>query len=64
MGASIKVEVPLGASLKSLVNGFLLTKRTDGKTPRTVEYYEENLRRFLWYTEKEAWPNEARLITE
>jgi hypothetical protein len=55
MVASIKLELPLGATLKSLVNGFLLTKRTEGKNPRTVEYYEGNLQQFLWYADKEGW---------
>jgi len=32
-----------------LSKGFVLTQRTDGKSLRTVEYYEGNLRRFLWY---------------
>lgn len=64
MVASIKVEVPLGATLKSLVNGFLLTKRTEGKSSRTIEYYEGNLQRFLWYAGKEGWSDDIRQITE
>ena len=64
MVASIKLEAPPGASLTSLAKGFVLTVRTDGKSPRTVEYYEGNLRRFLWYAETEGWPDDARLITE
>ena len=51
-------------SLKSLVKGFVLTKRTEGKSPRTVEYYQENLRRFLWYAEGQGWSDDIRFLTE
>jgi site-specific recombinase XerD len=47
-----------------LVTGFILTKKTDGKSPRTVHYYEGLLRHFLWYAVKENWPSDAGLITE
>ena len=42
----------------------MLTVRTDGKSPRTVEYYEGNLHRFLWYGQRVGWPDDARFITE
>ena len=64
MAASIKLEVPPGVSLKSLVKGFVLTKRTEGKSPRTVEYYQENLRRFLWYAGRQGWSDDIRFLTE
>jgi len=64
MTVNLKPEAPPGTSLKSLVSGFVLTQRTDGKSPRTVEYYEGNLYRFLWYAEQENWPDDVRLITE
>lgn len=51
-------------SLKSLVKGFVLIKRTEGKSPRTVEYYEENFRRFLWYTGRQGWSDDIRFLTE
>ena len=35
-----------GAALKSLVAGFAMTKRTEGKSPRSVEYYQDNLKAF------------------
>jgi len=53
-----------GNSLKSLVNGFVLTKQTEGKSPRTVEFYSENLHRFLWYASKKDWPDDIRMFTE
>ena len=53
-----------GNSLKSFVNGFVLTKQTEGKSPRTVEFYSENLKRFLWYSVKQEWSDDIRIITE
>jgi site-specific recombinase XerD len=64
MVVSFKPEALPGTSLKSLVRGFVLTKQTEGKSPRTVEYYRDNLRRFLWYAEKHGWPDDIRLVTE
>jgi len=55
---------PPGTSLRSLVNGFVLTKQTEGKSSRTVEFYSENLKRFLWYAQKQDWPDDMRMITE
>jgi len=62
MVTSVNIQAPLGTSLKSLVKGFILTKQTEDKSPRTVEYYQENLNRFLWYAEKENWPDDARFL--
>ena len=55
---------PTGTSLRSLVNGFVLTKQTEGKSSRTVEFYSENLKRFLWYAEKQDWSDDIRMLTE
>jgi hypothetical protein len=41
-----------------------LAKATEGNSPRTVEYYDAHLRRFLWYANKEGWPDEICLIDE
>ena len=54
----------IGTSLKSLVQGFILTQRTDCRSPATIEYYEGNLKRFLWYVEQNNLSDDARLITE
>jgi site-specific recombinase XerD len=53
-----------GRSLKSLVNGFVLTKQTEGKSPRTVEFYSENLKRFLWYASRQGWSDDIRMVTQ
>ena len=44
--------------------GFVLTKRTEGKSPRTIEYYHDNLGRFLWYAWRQGWPDDVRVLTE
>ena len=64
MIAALRPEAKPGSSLKCLVNGFILTKQTEGKSPRTVEFYSENLKRFLWYASKHDWPDDIRMITE
>jgi hypothetical protein len=64
MVASTKLEDPLGISLRSLVRGFVLTELIEGKSPRTVEYYQDNLRRLIWYAEKEGCSDDIRLLIE
>jgi site-specific recombinase XerD len=64
MVTDLKPQTPLGTSLTSLVKGFVLTKQTEGKSPKTVEYYRGNLRRLLWYSEQQRWPDDVRLLTE
>jgi site-specific recombinase XerD len=64
MAISAGSQVPVSTSLRSLVKGFVLTQRTDCKSPRTTEYYESNLRRFLWYAEQQQWPDDVCVITE
>jgi len=64
MVVSIRSQAPVSTSVKSLVKGFVLTQCTDCKSPRTIEYYESNLRRFLWYAEQQEWSDDVRLITE
>ncbi|MGD1119501.1 MAG: tyrosine-type recombinase/integrase [Dehalococcoidales bacterium] len=51
-------------SVNSLVKGFILTQRTDYKSPRTVDYYGSNLRRFLWYVALQKWTDDVRMISE
>lgn len=64
MDISTRPTAPPGTSLKSLINGFVLTKQTDGKSPRTVEFYSDNLKRFLWYSQRQKWPDDIRMLTE
>jgi len=64
MVIALRPEAKPGTSFKSLVNGFVLTKQTEGKSPRTVEFYSENLKRFMWYASKQDWPDDIRMLTE
>lgn len=53
-----------GTTLESLSNLFVLTCRTDGKSPKTVSYYRDNLARLLWYARSQDWPEDIRDLTE
>jgi len=64
MVTAARLGAPPGTSLKSLVTGFVLTKQTEGKSPRTVEFYSKNLKRFLWYVQRQEWPDDIRMLTE
>ena len=64
MVIALRSEAKPGTSLKSLVKGFVLTKQTEGKSPRTVEFYSENLKRFLWYASRHDWIDDIRILTE
>lgn len=64
MGIAIKVEAPPGTSLKSLVQGYLLTHQTQGSSPNTVEYYRGILGRFLWFAQNNSWSDDVRLLNE
>lgn len=64
MVVSFKLDASPGTSLKSLVKGFVLTKQTEGKSPKTIEYYRQNLKRFIWYADKQGWSDDIRLLTE
>lgn len=64
MVVSVKLKVPRGTSLRSLVKGYLLTHQTEGSSHHTVEYYQGILSRFLWYAEKQAWSDDVRLLNE
>jgi len=44
-----------GTSLRSLIGAFVLTKLTEGKSPRTIEFYSENLRCFRQECLNENW---------
>lgn len=64
MVVSLRSGAPLGTSFRSLINGFVLTKQTEGKSPRTVEFYSENLKRFLWYAKMQEWSDDIRMLNE
>ena len=46
-------------TLQRLIEGFVLTLRTEGKAAKTIAFYEGNLRRFLWFLRKHGAPEHA-----
>src|SRR3989304_9688844 len=64
MVISTKQQAPVSTSLTSLVKGFILTQRTDCRSPNTITYYEGILKRFLWYAKWQDWPEDSKLITD
>lgn len=49
-------------SLSSLVRGFVFSLAAEGKAPTTINYYQGNLRRFLWYAKTQGWHDDPRAI--
>ena len=49
-------------SLSTLVQGFVLTLKTEEKAVSTVEFLRGNLRRFLWYTNQKGWLDDVQAI--
>jgi len=45
----VLVESTVGSVLSELVDGFILSCRARGRSPRTVAWYEEKLRRFVGF---------------
>jgi hypothetical protein len=64
MVTSIKVDAVSGTSLKSLVQGYLLTKQTEGLSSNHVKYCQGILGRFLWYRDRAEWSDTAGSLTE
>lgn len=64
MVVSLRSQAIVNTSVESLIKGFILTQRTDCKSPRTIEYYQTNLRRFMWYAHQNDYPDDVRMISE
>ncbi|MFC2044724.1 tyrosine-type recombinase/integrase [Chloroflexota bacterium] len=50
-------------SLKSLVKGYILNCKTEGKSPKTISGYEMILRNFVWYCKQNDFPEIQRLTS-
>jgi len=50
-------------TLPRLVQGFTLTVAAEGKSPKTVSFYEGNLTRFLWYARSHGFPEAVNQLT-
>jgi integrase/recombinase XerC len=48
---------------ESLIQGYILNCRCEGKSPKTISFYQGNLKRFLWYCREYNFPtNPADLM--
>jgi len=50
------------ASLDSLVQGYLLTCRSEGKSARTLQIYSVVLKNFLWFARQNGLPSQAQSL--
>ena len=50
-------------NLKSLVKGYLLNCRCEGKSPSTMDIYGTVLNNFLWYCRQSNYPNQPHKLT-
>lgn len=64
MAIVTRTEASPSTSLKSLVRGYILTHQTNDCSPHTVAYYGGTLRRFLWYADKQSWPDDVRQLDQ
>jgi len=56
-------EDPIPVTLELMTQGYLLSCRCEGRSPKTITTYEEHLRRFAWYCRKQQFPNEPQKVT-
>jgi site-specific recombinase XerD len=50
-------------SLGRLVDGYLITLRSEGKSPHSVAYYQRLLNNFLWWCDEQCIPKDVEVIT-
>ena len=50
-------------SLKTLVQGYILNCRCEGKSSKTLATYAEHLRRLLWYCDLQGFPDDPQKLT-
>ena len=63
MSAKISEHIICAPSLDRLIQGYLVTLRSEGKSPHTVVSYKDQLGHFLWWCEKEGSPKDVEHIT-
>jgi len=49
--AKIRVMPPQNSQLEHIIDDFILAKTVEGKTKDTIDFYRNNLYRFLWWLE-------------
>ncbi len=50
-------------SLVKLIEGYLITLKSEGKSPQTISYHTQLLRDFLWWCEQYTLPQDVEHIT-
>jgi len=50
-------------SLGQLVDGYLITLRSEGKSYHSVAYYRRLLNNFLWWCDEQGIPQDVEVIT-
>jgi site-specific recombinase XerD len=61
--ASRPDDVQLLDSIHYFIDGFLLKHRSQRHSPRTIDFYRENLQRFVWFLERQLYPTALPDIT-
>jgi site-specific recombinase XerD len=54
---------PITTSLRSLVEGYILNCRCEGKSQATLANYLNRLRCFMWFCQEHSYPDEPHKIT-
>jgi len=63
MPARISEHITRAPTLDHLIQGYLVTLRSEGKSPQTVLSYGDQLSHFLWWCEREGAPKDADKVT-
>ena len=63
MHRKISEHMVRAPSLGRLVDGYLITLRSEGKSPHSVAYYRRLLNNFLWWCEEQGIPKDVEVIT-
>ncbi|HEY77734.1 MAG TPA: hypothetical protein G4O09_01315 [Dehalococcoidia bacterium] len=58
----LKNLIPV-TSIQSLVEGYILNCRCEGKSPSTIGNYTHRLRCFTWFCQENAYPDEPLKLT-
>jgi len=63
MSARISEHIICALSLNRLIKGYLVSLRSEGKSPHTVVSYKDQLGHFIWWCNKEGLPRDVEHIT-
>ena len=63
MHRKISEHMVRAPSLGRLVEGYLITLRSEGKSPHSVAYCQRLLNNFLWWCDEQGIPHNVEVIT-